>query len=176
MNIIIDINRSMQVGRSCLSRMVVLVTLGWTGVVAGEENPPPFIRSGPVAKPNCVSCHAWLDTVTRPRPLTAPHNLMPFAHGKGELWCLDCHASEAREKLRAGGETLVEWDAADRSCALCHGRHVAKWQVGVHGKRIGSWFGPRTILRCQTCHDAHQPAWQPVVPDPPPPRFREGMV
>ncbi|MBF0152600.1 MAG: hypothetical protein HQL64_02535 [Magnetococcales bacterium] len=150
-------------------------TLAWLRIASGEEGASSFSRLGSVARPDCPSCHAWLDTLPRPRPLTAPHNLMTLSHGKGRVWCLDCHAADAREKLRAGGDTLVDWTEADRSCALCHGRNVDKWQAGIHGKRVGSWRGARTILRCRECHDAHQPAIPPWVPDPPPPRARRGV-
>ncbi|MBF0177804.1 MAG: hypothetical protein HQL63_13300 [Magnetococcales bacterium] len=157
--------------------LALLVVSGWTFIAVGEGVPPPFARVGPVAKPNCAACHAWLESVSKPRPLLAPHNALVLSHGKGTLWCLDCHVSDGREKLRAGGESEVTWNEEDRLCALCHGRNVGKWQAGVHGKRVGSWQGtPRAILRCRVCHDAHQPASRPWLPDPPPPRKRQGTV
>ncbi|MBF0425362.1 MAG: hypothetical protein HQL66_06055 [Magnetococcales bacterium] len=161
-------------GRSLPLWVGLLLVVNGSGGVAAEVGSFSFQRAGVVAKPNCPSCHAWLDNVEKPRPLVAPHNLLTLAHGRGRLWCLDCHATDAREKLRAGGVVLVDWEEADRGCAVCHGRQVTAWQAGIHGKRVGSWRGPRVVLRCAQCHDPHQPAPTSWLPDPPPPRVRQG--
>ncbi|MBF0625297.1 MAG: hypothetical protein HQL82_10895 [Magnetococcales bacterium] len=148
--------------------MVGLLWMLLPTVAAAAE----FQLDGPAPQPRCAPCHAWLDADPRPRPLAAPHDSLKVTHGGEGLWCLDCHVQDQQESLRGGRGAVFGWDAAHRSCALCHGATVTAWQVGIHGKRVGNWRGPRTIQACRSCHDAHQPAFRPVPPDPAPPRSR----
>jgi hypothetical protein len=42
------------------------------------------------------------------------------------------------------------------------------WRAGVHGKRVGNWWGPKEYLSCVACHDPHSPLFKPLEPKPPP--------
>ncbi|MBF0155350.1 MAG: cytochrome c3 family protein [Magnetococcales bacterium] len=127
------------------------------------------LQSGPVNKGECTGCHAWRNPETTRRTLSPPHERLRLQHGQERLWCLDCHRAEQPGELRTrSGE---KWPFAEswRLCADCHGPRTREWQYGIHGKRVGSWQGERTMQRCTVCHDPHTPAWK-ITPMTPPPQ------
>ncbi len=128
---------------------------------AGKEN---FTLHGDVKDPECVHCHGWRKPELTPRDLKKPHEAFQLRHGAATLWCHDCHHGQDVDYLLLPKGVKVGYGDAHRSCAVCHGARVRDWSRGGHGKRIGSWRGPRIIKRCSACHDAHDPAWKPVTP------------
>ncbi|MEO5339897.1 MAG: hypothetical protein H7837_05170 [Magnetococcus sp. MYC-9] len=128
----------------------------------------PFTVRGTVAKSQCRSCHGWRTPLAEQRPLGAPHAGLLLQHGKAALWCLACHIPEQPELLRSSHGGGLPFSAAHESCAVCHGRTVASWRAGVHGKRLLRWSGERVIQACSGCHTAHAPAVLPLTPLPPP--------
>lgn len=119
----------------------------------------------------CSDCHERGDLAEREmRELEDEHDEMDFAHG--DLWCYSCHNPDPlqREKLRLSDGRQVAFEDSWRLCTQCHGKKLADWRAGVHGKRTGHWWGPKEYRTCVTCHDPHDPPFKPIKPMPPPRR------
>jgi len=114
----------------------------------------------------CNDCH--LDDPPNParRELEDEHDETGLAHG--ELWCLDCHDLNEREMLHLADATLVPFEESWRLCTQCHGKKLADWRAGVHGKRTGHWWGPKEYRTCVVCHNPHSPPFEALEPKPPP--------
>jgi hypothetical protein len=121
----------------------------------------------------CSMCHSAMPANPERRELMAPHQIK-LDHGDGRIWCLNCHAPESRDELATLAGGRVSFDEADQVCAQCHATVHEDWTFGVHGKRVGTWQGPREIYSCAHCHDPHSPALRPRAPEPPPP-VRAGL-
>jgi hypothetical protein len=121
----------------------------------------------------CSMCHSAMPANPERRVLMAPHQIA-LDHGDGRIWCLNCHSPESRDELATLAGERVNFDQADQVCAQCHADVHQDWAFGVHGKRVGSWQGPREIYSCAHCHDPHSPALRPRAPEPPPP-VRAGL-
>jgi len=120
----------------------------------------------------CSDCHEKGDPINREvRELEDEHDEMDFGHG--DLWCLDCHDAGKQEMLRRSGGELVELEDSWRLCTQCHGKKLADWRAGVHGKRTGHWWGPKEYRTCVVCHDPHSPPFKPIEPMPVPKRPEE---
>jgi len=116
----------------------------------------------------CGDCHEDEPPNPAERELVDEHDEMNFKHG--ELWCLACHDLNDREKLHLADDTLIEFEDSWQLCTQCHGKKLADWRAGVHGKRTGHWRGPKEYWSCVKCHNPHSPPFEPLVPKPPPPR------
>ncbi len=96
-----------------------------------------------------------------PRALTMHQDVVPdsldLQHGRGQIWCLDCHNTEARNMFvdHAGNE--IDFNQPQKLCGKCHGPAYRDWRVGVHGKRIGEWAttGKKRWFVCTECHNPH---------------------
>lgn len=96
-----------------------------------------------------------------PRNLWMHVDIIPdsldLQHGRGSIWCLDCHHAESRNKLvdHAGNE--IDFNQPQRLCGKCHGPAYRDWRDGIHGKRIGEWDtdGKKRWFVCTECHDPH---------------------
>ena len=132
--------------------------------------------SAPVLRPSpplsdevfpCVECHDASEQVnpTR-RVLEDDHEAVELAHG--DLWCLSCHSPAQRDQLQLADGTLVEMTESWKLCTQCHGKKLADWRAGVHGKRTGYWSGPKEYRTCIECHNPHAPPFKPLEPLPPP--------
>lgn len=133
--------------------------------------PEPVLRAPPARDDEyfpCADCHEDEPTNRRPRELEDDHEDLILAHG--DLWCLSCHDLESREQLVLSDDTLVDFKDSWQLCTGCHGTKLADWRAGVHGKRTGHWWGPKEYWSCVACHDPHTPAFEPIVPLPPPRR------
>jgi hypothetical protein len=123
----------------------------------------------------CSQCHKVLPLNTQPRKLVnAPH---PAAldHGKGRMWCLDCHQGNDRDALHTVGGAKVDFDQSYLVCGQCHSARQRDWFFGAHGKRVAGWKGEREIYSCTHCHDPHSPTLKPRAPSAPPP-LRAGLA
>ena len=124
----------------------------------------------------CTKCHAALPPNPQPRKLVnAPH---PAAldHGKGRIWCLDCHQAKDRDVLHTLGGSQVDFDDAYLVCGQCHLRTPAGLvfrRATASAWRTGSGDRARSI-DCTHCHDPHSPALKPRAPSQPPP-VRAGL-
>ncbi len=101
-------------------------------------------------------------------------NSLQLMHGRGALWCLDCHSATNRNRLldRRGNE--ITFNQPQRLCGSCHGEKYIDWREGIHGKRIGEWKtgGKKRWWVCTECHNPHTVQtirFQPINPEPPPP-------
>ena len=96
---------------------------------------------------------------------TACHNgvgpmvpdLANFQHGRGRIWCLDCHHPTQRNKLIDNFGDPVSFDQPQLLCGKCHGDKLRDWRDGIHGKRIGEWAstGKKRWFTCTECHNPH---------------------
>jgi hypothetical protein len=114
----------------------------------------------------CSDCHEDEPTNRQVRELEDDHEDIALAHG--DLWCLHCHAADDRDRLHLADERNVEFANSWQLCLQCHGNKRESWRAGVHGKRMGHWWGPKEVWTCVSCHRPHAPAFQPIEPEPPP--------
>jgi hypothetical protein len=114
----------------------------------------------------CGDCHEDEPPNPVEREFEDEHDVMEFKHGT--LWCLDCHDLKNRERLHLADDALVEFENSWQLCTQCHGKKLADWRAGVHGKRTGHWRGPKEYWNCVQCHNPHTPAFKPLEPKPPP--------
>jgi uncharacterized CHY-type Zn-finger protein len=98
---------------------------------------------------------------TTPRQLIMHTDIIPNAldlqHGKGQLWCLDCHHETQRKSLVDYQGKELHMDDSATLCGGCHGQTFADWREGIHGKRIGEWAsdGKKRWFTCAECHNPH---------------------
>ncbi|SMF27030.1 hypothetical protein SAMN02745866_01711 [Alteromonadaceae bacterium Bs31] len=96
-----------------------------------------------------------------PRKLVMHMDVVPDAsnlqHGKGALWCLDCHHNTQRNSLLDNFGKEIHMDAAPLLCAKCHGNTFTDWSNGIHGKALGEWqsHGKKRWFGCSECHNPH---------------------
>ncbi len=113
-----------------------------------------------------------------PRKLVMHMDLVPDAsklqHGKGTLWCLDCHHDNERKSLVDNFSKAIHMDAAPLLCAKCHGNTVTDWSNGIHGKTLGEWqsHGKKRWFGCSECHNPHdvvngksESGFRPISPE-----------
>ncbi len=132
-----------------------------------------------------VACHNGtyppLPKNKKPRKLTMHKDLVPdslsLQHGRGGIWCLDCHNAKKRNKFidNFGGE--ISFDQPQKLCGKCHGPVYRDWREGIHGKRIGEWAsdGKKRWFVCTECHNPHDVqqgarnrGFKQLVPEPAP--------
>lgn len=113
-----------------------------------------------------VSCHNGVIPPAfpknkNPRQLTTHQNLVLDAtklpHGRGAVWCLDCHHPTQRNKLIDNLGGTLSFDQPQLLCGKCHGDILRDWREGIHGKRIGEWAsnGAKRWFVCTECHNPH---------------------
>ena len=96
-----------------------------------------------------------------PRKLTMHMDLVPdslnLQHGRGAIWCLDCHSAKTRNKFIGHNNELFDFDQPQKLCGKCHGQVYRDWRQGIHGKRIGEWAstGKKRWFVCTECHNPH---------------------
>ncbi len=102
--------------------------------------------------------------------LAPEDSVWTLVHGGGNLWCLNCHDSEDRDKLvRLNGE-LLTFNQSHLLCGECHGPKLRDWDKGIHGSTTGFWDMSRddgeTTLRklCVECHLPHNPSFASMTP------------
>lgn len=136
---------------------------------------PPQIDNGGYEHA-CSDCHR-LFTSPRVEPARLmQHTSIVLNHGLNNQ-CFNCHDRDNRDRLTLYDGTLIGFDQVPRLCAECHGTVFRDWQLGMHGKTLGSWeasSGKQRRLACNECHDPHAPAYPPYKPLPPPNTMRMG--
>ena len=96
-----------------------------------------------------------------PRLLQMHQDIVPdsmkLSHGRGAVWCLDCHHATQRNKLIDNFGKPVSFDQPQVLCGKCHGPIYRDWRDGIHGKRIGEWAstGKKRWFVCTECHNPH---------------------
>jgi len=130
---------------------------------------------------HCQGCHDGENVPfpknNMPRELGFHQDIVEDAlnlqHGRGAIWCLDCHSAEHRNKLRDRRGSLISFNQPQKLCGSCHGQIYADWRRGIHGKRIGSWKtgGKKRWWVCTECHNPHtvqRHRFDPIKPEAPP--------
>lgn len=126
---------------------------------------------------------------TTPRELVAMHTekaQLPtdLKHGRGAIWCLDCHSRTNRNMLIDHRGNEISFNQPMKLCGKCHGQIYRDWRDGIHGKRIGMWVpgGKKRWWVCTECHDPHNVQQLPknrgfaqLQPEPAP-ELPKGMV
>ncbi len=106
--------------------------------------------------------------------LSQSDSLWVLTHGAANLWCLDCHSPEDRNKLHKLNGELLSFDESHLLCGQCHGPVFIDWEHGVHGRTNGFWNramdvgGTSRRLLCTECHIPHAPRFLGTTPEPPP--------
>ena len=121
--------------------------------------------------PMCgVSCHNGVGPAfnppklpkdKKPAPVPTMEAMVPdlanFQHGRGRIWCMDCHHTTQRNKLVDHFGDPVSFDQPQLLCGKCHGDKLRDWRDGIHGKRIGEFVstGKKRWFTCTECHNPH---------------------
>lgn len=152
-------------------------------VFNGYPGAPPFkvvSRKPELPLHPCSMCHNLqkLNTTVRQFKVAPPPNGAPHAgvlrHGKGQMWCLDCHMPKDREWLRTLTGEKLDFDDSPRQCGQCHSARYRDWVFGGHGKRAAGWTGERQLYACTHCHNPHEPQIPLRAASKPPP-VRAGL-
>jgi len=118
----------------------------------------------------CAECHQSSDTVDRTMRRLGEHTDIRLNHMKQKKWCFDCHSANDRNHLHLADGRAVNFSESYKLCQQCHAKVAADWEHGIHGKKKGNWHGERKYFGCFHCHNAHDPAFKPYVPQKPPVR------
>lgn len=136
---------------------------------------PPTMQVAGFTK-KCTECHS-LFTSDPDTPLRLnQHRNIVQGHGMNDR-CFNCHDNDDRSRLVLPGGKTIGFADTPRLCATCHGTTWRDWQVGMHGRTIGSWDTGRpehARLACTQCHDPHAPAFEPMLALPGPDTLRMG--
>lgn len=130
----------------------------------------------------CSGCHPGADQAApppnEPRQLQMHQEIITDAtklqHGRGAIWCFDCHNAANRDTLVDRRKKEVSFDESYKLCGSCHGDTYSNWRMGLHGKRTGEWKvgGKKRWWTCTECHNPHtvqEHRFNPVKPELPPP-------
>ena len=111
-------------------------------------------------------------------------DLKDLQHGRGRIWCLDCHHTTKRDKLVDHFGDPISFDQPQLLCGKCHGDKLRDWRDGIHGKRIGEFAsaGKKRWFTCTECHNPHNVqdgernrGFIQLQPEPPP-QLPRGMA
>ena len=131
----------------------------------GEAGNLPHVKPrSAVLMRSCMACHeergAPNECVTcHPAGIEPPHADIVLDHAEEQRGCLDCHNPEDRDTVRLANGTALPFEQSYRLCGQCHGPKLRDWEIGLHGKRTGSWSGHKKYLLCVHCHNPHAPRY-----------------
>ncbi len=129
----------------------------------------------------CSGCHFVGENM--PAPKNEPRQIgnhqdiigdaTKLQHGRGAIWCFDCHNPANRDTLVDQRGQEVSFNESYKLCGSCHGDTYGEWRMGLHGKRTGEWKvgGKKRWWTCSECHDPHtvqEHRFNPIKPEPPP--------
>ncbi len=123
----------------------------------------------------CSECHDKVTSQTPLMPPRRPHSHLKFAHMEGVAQCYHCHNPDKMDTLRLLTGKAVSLDDSHLVCGQCHMQKRRDWDLGIHGKLVGSWRGPRFRYTCADCHDPHAPKRPKMKAMPAPPFPRLGI-
>jgi len=117
----------------------------------------------------------------RPVPIPTMEAMVPdvknLQHGRGRIWCLECHHATKRNALVDHFGEPISFDQPQQLCGKCHGDKLRDWRDGIHGKRIGEFTstGKKRWFTCTECHNPHNVqdgarnrGFMALQPEPPP--------
>ncbi|MBK7815300.1 MAG: hypothetical protein IPJ52_13980 [Rhodocyclaceae bacterium] len=61
-------------------------------------------------------------------------DLANFQHGRGRIWCMDCHHTTKRNMLVDHYGDPISFDQPQLLCGKYHGDKLRDWRDGIHGK------------------------------------------
>lgn len=102
--------------------------------------------------------------------LSVEDSVWTMVHGGGNLWCLDCHDNDDRDKLVRLNGDLLTFNESHLLCGECHGPKLRDWDRGIHGSTTGYWDmsqddGEATVRKlCVECHLPHNPSYASMMP------------
>jgi hypothetical protein len=113
-----------------------------------------------------VACHNGITpkvvpTTKYPTPIPTMEAMVPdlknLQHGRGRIWCLDCHHTTKRNMFVDNFGDPISMDQPQLLCGKCHGDKLRDWRDGIHGKRIGEFAstGKKRWFTCPECHNPH---------------------
>ena len=113
-----------------------------------------------------VACHNGIvppgfPKDNKPYPIPTMESMLPdlknFQHGRGAIWCLDCHHPTKRASLVNHFGEPIPIEQPQLLCGKCHGDKLRDWRDGIHGKRIGQFVsdGKKRWFTCTECHNPH---------------------
>jgi hypothetical protein len=163
---------------SAAAALLVSAAAAWTGAPDKPKAAHPAPPAAEIQVPSppfsdgifpCSSCHDNKTQKADPkRRDLAMHSEIELKHGPESRWCLDCHDLLDRDRLHLASGEKIAFTVSYQLCGQCHGDKFRDWRVGVHGKRTGSWNGPKQYLLCVHCHNPHSPRFKALKPMPPP--------
>lgn len=126
-------------------------------------------------------------TSKKPTPIPTMEAMLPdvkeLQHGRGSIWCLDCHHATKRNMLVDHFGDPISMNQPQLLCGKCHGDKLRDWRDGIHGKRIGEFAstGKKRWFTCTECHNPHNvqdgvrnKGFMQLQPEPPP-QLPKGM-
>lgn len=116
----------------------------------------------------CMKCHSAFTHEQAKFPLKKPHNDMKFKHFEKVKNCFLCHDKGNRNELKLITGEKVNFNKSYMVCAQCHGEKARDWKLGIHGRQIGKWNGPKYRFSCTNCHNPHTPQFPRMKAEPPP--------
>ena len=122
------------------------------------------------------ACHDKVPYKPLEKGATRKHRDIEFQHFKGPApACYTCHNPGDMNTLRLAGSETISIDESYRLCGQCHGEKLRDFNIGAHGKQVGSWLRIRHKLNCTDCHNPHRPAMPTTRALPPPPFPARGI-
>ena len=96
-----------------------------------------------------------------------PHTELKFDHYKSIKNCFLCHNQKDPDSLLLITKEVISFDQSFKLCSQCHGEKSRDWEMGMHGRQIGSWKGTKFRSTCTDCHNPHHPKFPQIIADPP---------
>lgn len=143
--------------------------------VRASMTDPPLVRIGGVDQ-KCSDCHDLFKSLDVTPSHTLQHTGVEMQHGMNGR-CFNCHLQEDRNRLALNDGSTVGFSESTALCSRCHGTVFRDWELGMHGKTMGSWdkdSGEQWRFRCVDCHDPHSPRFAKIAPLPGPNTLRMG--
>lgn len=138
-----------------------------------EGQPQGFFvadRTGKIEKFPCLQCHLQGSGALKPGQMKKEkkaHWNIHLKHASSDVMsCTTCHRSTNMNELQLLGRKSISFGHSYQLCAQCHSKQAVDWQGGAHGKRLGGWAPPRTVMNCTQCHNPHSPSLEKRWPEP----------
>ncbi|MDP1989729.1 MAG: hypothetical protein Q8K00_01800, partial [Syntrophales bacterium] len=93
---------------------IISIAFGLPAAAAQHEEFP--VASPPFSEGifPCSNCHAGLELNTKKRILKDEHTSIKLHHAEQERWCLDCHNSRNRDKLKLADGEIIDFTESYR--------------------------------------------------------------
>ncbi len=109
-------------------------------------------------KNKCKDCH---NSKKKLRADVTKHNEVKLHHaGKETMNCKTCHQKDQVWDLKTLNKKKVSINHPYKVCMQCHFKQADEWSNGVHGKRVGGWYGKKVRKNCTGCHNPHEPGFK----------------